>query len=114
MKDSSTWPAVRLLQGTAYAVIILWGVRAASPVLGPLLLGLLLAFALVPFPRWLMRRFKFPKSAAIAVTAATVVASGLFLAFSLDLATVVIEVKLPVYEQRLGSVYEQAENVMSA
>ncbi|MGA9495478.1 MAG: AI-2E family transporter [Terriglobales bacterium] len=107
-------PTLQFLLGGACTVIILCGVRAAAPVLGPVLLGLLLAYALVPFPRWLIRRFRFPKSAAIAVTAAAVVASGLFLAFSMDLATVLIEVKLPVYEQRLSSVYEQAENVMSA
>ena len=106
-------PTLQFLLGSACTVIILCGVRAAAPVLGPVLLGLLLAYALVPFPRWLIRRFKFPKSAAIAVTTAAVIASGLFIAFSLNLATVVIEVKLPVYEQRLGSVYEQAENVMS-
>ncbi|MFY9845916.1 MAG: AI-2E family transporter [Terriglobales bacterium] len=107
-------PTLQFLLGGACTVIILCGVRAAAPVLGPVLLGLLLAYALVPFPRWLIRRFRFPKGAAIAVTAAAVIASGLFLAFSMDLATVLIEVKLPVYEQRLGSVYEQAENVMSA
>ena len=105
---------LRFLQGAAYTVIILWAVRAASPVLGPLLLGLLLAYALVPVPRWLMRRFKFPKSAAIAITAVAVVASGLFLVFSLDLATERIKEELPIYEQHLASLHEQIAVSMSA
>jgi predicted PurR-regulated permease PerM len=105
---------LRFLLGAACTVIILCGVRAAAPVLGPLLLGLLLAYALVPFPRWLIRRFKFPKSAAIAITAAAVVASALFLAFSLNLATVRIEEKLPVYQQHLTSLHDQVETFTSA
>jgi len=105
---------LRFLQGAACTIIILWAVRAASDVLGPLLLGLLLAYAVVPFPKWLMRRFKFPKSAAIAITAVAIVASALFLAFSLELASVRVEEKLPVYEERLSSNYEQVEVFMSA
>jgi len=114
MTHGSTSPMLRFLQGAACTVIILWAVRAASDVLGPLLLGLLLAYAVVPFPRWLMRRFKFPKSAAIAITAVAIVASALFLAFSLDLASVRVQEKLPVYEERLSSNYEQVEVFMSA
>src|SRR5208282_5866053 len=114
VKDSAPSPILRLLQGAAYTVIILWGIRAASPVLGPLLLGLLLAYALVPFPKWLMRRFKFKKPAAIAMTAVAVAGLGLYLLLTLDLATVRIAAKLPVYEQRLASLYEQVTVYMTA
>ena len=114
LKDSSPSPILRFLHGAACTVIILWGVRAASSVLGPLLLGLLLAYAILPFPKWLMRRFKFSKSAAIAMTAVAVAASGLYLVFSLDLATVRIATKLPIYEQHLASLYQQVTVFMSA
>ena len=114
MRDGSTSPMLRFLQGAACTVIVLWGVKAASPVLGPLLLGLLLAYAVVPFPKWLMRRFKFPKSAAIAMTGAVVVASVLCLMLSLDLATVRIKETLPIYEQHLASLHEQVAVSMSA
>jgi AI-2 transport protein TqsA len=114
VKDSSPSPILRFLHGAACTVIILWGVRAASPLLGPLLLGLLLAYAIVPFPKWLMRRFKFPKSAAIAMTAVAVVASELYLVFALDLATARIAGKLPIYEQHLASLYQQVTLFMSA
>ncbi len=112
--ESPTSPMLRFLLGAACTVIILAGVRAAAPVLGPLLLSLLVAYALVPFPRWLIRRFKFPKGVAIAMTAGAIVAVGLFLAFSLNLAGVRIEEKLPIYEQRLTSVYDQGETFTSA
>jgi len=114
MRDGSTSPMLRFLQGAACTVIVLWGVKAASPVLGPLLLGLLLAYAVVSFPKWLMRRFKFPKSAAIAMTGAVVVASVLCLMLSLDLASVRIKETLPIYEQHLASLHEQVAVSMSA
>jgi len=84
MKDSSPSPFLRFLQGAAWTVIILWGIRTASPVLGPLLLGLLLAYAVVPFPKWLMKRFKFREGTAIATTAVAVAAAGLYLVVALD------------------------------
>ena len=113
MRDGSTSPMLRFLQGAACTLVILWGVRAASPVLGPLLLGLLLAYALVPFPRWLMRRFKLPKGAAIAMTAVVVVASGIVLLLFLELATVRIKETLPIYEQHLATLHEQVAVSMS-
>jgi AI-2 transport protein TqsA len=114
MKGSSPSPMLRLLQGAACTVVILWGVRAASPVLGPLLLGLLLAYAVVPFPKWLMQRFKLGKSAAIAMTAVAVAAFGLYLLLSLDLATLRIAAKIPIYEQHLASLYDQIAVFMNA
>jgi len=114
MKDSSPHPILRMLLGAACIVIILSGVRAASAVLGPLLLSLLLAYAAVPFPKWLMLRFKLRKSAAIALTAVAVVAFGLYLLLSLDLATIRIAAKLPIYEARLASLYQQIDAFLDA
>ncbi len=114
MKDDSPFPFLRLLLGAACVVIIMGGIRAASAILGPLLLGLLLAFAIVPFPKWLMVRFKFRKSAAIAMTAVAVGVCGLYLVFALDLATVRVAAKLPIYEQHLASLYQQIAEFMNA
>jgi len=114
VKDNAQPAILRLLIGGACTVIILWGIRTVSPVLGPLLLGLLLAYAAVPFPKWLIKRFKFRKSAAIAMTAVGVVALVLYLLLSLDLATVRISAKLPIYEQRLAELYEQQAAYLNA
>src|SRR5271154_5606940 len=109
MKDSSPYPMLRILLGAACTVIILAGVRAASSVLGPLLLSLLLAYAAVPFPKWLMQRFKLRKTAAILLTAVAVAAFGLYLLLALDLATIRIAAKLPIYEERLANLYQQVD-----
>jgi AI-2 transport protein TqsA len=107
VKDNSFSPTLRFLLGAACIIIILWGIKAASEILGPLLLSLVLAYAVVPFPNWLMQRFKFTKGAAIAVTAAAVLAFVLFLLVPLDLAAGRLTGKLPTYEQRLAGLYEQ-------
>src|SRR5271168_2625672 len=95
MKDRSPHPMLRMLLGAACIVIIVAGVRATSAVLGPLLLSLLIAYAVVPFPKWLMLRFKLRKSAAIALTVVAVLAFGLYLQLALDLATMRIAARLP-------------------
>src|SRR5271168_4862658 len=114
MKDRSPHPMLRMLLGAACIVIIVAGVRATSAVLGPLLLSLLIAYAVVPFPKWLMLRFKLRKSAAIALTAVAVVAFGLYLVLALDLATIRIAAKLPIYEERLANLYQQIAVYMDA
>jgi len=61
-----------------------------------------------------MQRFKIRKSAAIVMTAVAVGAFGLYLLLALDLATVRIAAKLPIYEQHLASLYEQIAIFMNA
>jgi AI-2 transport protein TqsA len=114
MKDTAPYPMLRIVLGAAGTVIILAGVKAASAVLAPLLLSLLLAYAAVPFPKWLMRRFKLRKSAAIVLTAVAVAAFGLYLLLALDLATIRIAAKLPIYEERLANLYQQIDGYLNA
>jgi AI-2 transport protein TqsA len=114
MNGSAPSPIQRFLQVSACAVIVLWGVRTASAVLGPLLLGLLLAYAVVPFPEWLIRRFKFGKTTAIALTAVGVVSLGLYVLFAVDFGAVRVAAKLPAYEQHLIILYERISVFMNA
>src|SRR5271170_1285463 len=114
MKDTAPYPMLRFVLGIACTVIILAGVKTASVVLAPLLVSLLLAYAAVPFPKWLMRRFKLRKSAAIVLTAVAVAAFGLYLLLALDLATLRIAAKLPIYEERLAYLYQQIDVYLSA
>jgi AI-2 transport protein TqsA len=114
MNANSTTPLLRFLLGAACVVIVMGGIRATSAILGPLLLGLLLAYAVVQFPKWIMRRFKFSKSRAILLTGVAAFAIGLFLLFALDLATLRIAQKLPAYERRLAELYGQATVTMNA
>jgi AI-2 transport protein TqsA len=114
MKGIPSQPILPILQVVACSIIILWGVRAASPILGPLLLSLLLAYAVVPFPKWLMLRFEIHESAAIVMTAVAVVAFGLYILLPLDLAAIRIAAKLPIYERRLAELYDQVTVFMNA
>ncbi|MGA7855066.1 MAG: AI-2E family transporter [Candidatus Acidiferrales bacterium] len=111
---SAISPSLRLLLGAACAVIVMGGMRAASPILGPLLLGLLLAYAVLPFPNWIMRRFKVSKSVALALTAAAVLAFVVYMLVALDFASLRIAAKLPTYQERLASLYERITIFMSA
>jgi hypothetical protein len=47
MNDSSLTPILRILLAAACTVIVIAGIRAASGILAPLLLGLLIAYAAV-------------------------------------------------------------------
>jgi AI-2 transport protein TqsA len=114
VNDNSPPPLLRFLLGAACVVIILGGIRAGSALFGPLLLGLLLAYAVVPFPKWLMRRFKISKSVAIALMGVAALAAVVYLVFALDLATIRISQRMPIYEQRSASLYEQLTVFMNA
>ena len=46
----------------------MWGTKAASHMILVLPLSLLLAYVVVPLPRWLIRRYELSTSAAIGVT----------------------------------------------
>jgi AI-2 transport protein TqsA len=107
-------PILRILLGAACVVIVMAGIRATAPILGPLLLGLLLAYSVVPFPKWLMHRFKLSKNWAMVWTAAAALAFGVYILVTLDVATVLISEKLPTYEQHLASLYAQLVAFMSA
>ena len=61
-----------------------------------------------------MRRLKLSKNAAIAMTAVAAGAFTLYLVLAVDVATVRIAAKLPVYEQRLASLYDQIAGFMNA
>ena len=114
MKDTSPFPLARLLQGAACTVIILWGVWASSELLGPLLLGLFLAYIAAPFPRWLMHRFHLSKATATAGTAVVLAAAGLFAVFTVEVGVARLAARLPVYEQSLTALNEQVQLFLGA
>ncbi len=114
MKDNSQLPLLPLLQGTACIVIILWGVRVLSDILAPLLLGLLLAYAVAPFPKWLMHRFKLSKAGATGIIAVVLSATGLLAVLALELGVARLTIRLPIYGQRLAGLCEQVTVFLSA
>lgn len=104
---------VRSLQVAACIVIILWGIRTTSSVLGPLLLGLMLAYAVVPFPTWMMHRFKISKRRATTLTAVALTASGLVALFTLQVGISRLAARVPLFEQHWAVLYDQITLLIS-
>lgn len=114
MKSSSpSLSNLHPLQIGACVVILLWGIKTLSSVLGPLLLGLMLAYAVVPFPIWLMERFKLSKSRATTVTAIALVAAGVPALFALELSIGRLAARMPVYEEHLTGLFNQITVLIS-
>ena len=105
---------LRLLEVSAYVVIVAWGIRAASEILSVVLLSLFLAFVYLPLPKWLIRRFHLRK--ALAVSLGVVFVALLYLIFSVGLfeAGFKMRERLPIYEEHLASLYHQLVVFLSA
>ena len=114
ISDNPAPPLLRVLLGAACAVIILWGVRAFSEILGPLLLGVNLAWAVAPFPQWLMRRFRLSTGRAAAVMAVTLGATMVLTLVAVERGIARLATQLPVYQQGLTSLYEQVSRSLSS
>ena len=99
--------AIQTLKIGACVVIIAWGMRTASHVISIVLLSLLLAYAILPFPLWLVRRFQVPKSVALSFTVLLVVAFYCVLTFTLVKTGLQMSAKLPVYELRVHDLHQQ-------
>ena len=104
----------RFLQSAAYAVIVAWGIRAASHILSVVLIALLLAYVIRPLPDWLMHRFRFRKSLALVLTAVFVALIDFAISVVLIEAAAQLQTKLPIYEQRITSLDNQFGTFLSA
>jgi predicted PurR-regulated permease PerM len=69
-------PAASKLQRAAYAVVVIWGIAKAGPLLVPLSVSALLAFLVAPLARAL-RRARLPEWAAVVLSALALPVAGL-------------------------------------
>jgi len=106
--------ALRFLEVSAYVVIVAWGIRTASEILSIVLLSLFLAFAYLPLPELLMRRFHLRKGLAISLGLAFVALLYLTLFVGLFEVSFKMRERLPIYEQHLASLYHQLVDFLSA
>jgi len=74
----------------------------------------MLAYAVLPFPVWLMKRFRLPKSKATVVTAAVLAGASLMVAFCLEFGIARLMTRMPLYEQNLAGLHEQVAAFLSA
>ena len=105
---------LRLLEVSAYVVIVAWGIRAASEILSVVLLSLFWAFVYLPLPKWLIRRFHLRKDVAISLGVVFVALLYLLFSVGLFVAGFKMRERLPIYEEHLASLYHQLVVFLSA
>ncbi|MGB2625332.1 MAG: AI-2E family transporter [Candidatus Acidiferrum sp.] len=105
--------AIQAVKIAACVVIVAWGIRTASHVLSIVLLSLLLTYAILPFPMWLTRRFRFPKSVALGCTVLLLIAFYCVLTFALVKTGFQMSARLPIYEQRIENLHVQIAGFLS-
>lgn len=114
MNDRSASALARLLTKAACIVIISYGIMAASHLLSIVLLALLFAYSLLPLPRWMMRRFRLRRSAALALTVGLLGTLQLALIFLLYAKSTSMRERLPVYQERVKDLYQHATQFLNA
>jgi AI-2 transport protein TqsA len=106
--------AGRLLKAAAYIVVVAWGITAASHILYLSLVALLFAYVFLPFPKWLMHRFRLSQSLAIALTVVLWATIWFVIWVALFHAGHHLMAKLPIYEERIRSLEGQVAVFLSA
>ncbi len=107
-------PTLRSLQGAACLVVILWGIRSASDLVGLILLGLLLACVFLPLPEWLMQRFHLGKYPAIGLTVASLGTLSLVTVLYLYERIFHLRAMLPTYQEHFTILYGKALLLLNA
>jgi AI-2 transport protein TqsA len=104
----------RVLQAAAYVVLVAWGIRETSHILNLVLIALLAAYVFLPFPQWLMHRFRLRQSLAITLTAILWAGIWIVTSFALFEAGHRLMAELPIYEERISSLYGRVTVFLSA
>jgi len=114
MNENSYSRLLRQLITAACVVIIAMGIRTASHLITVVLIALLLAYCVAPFPRWLIRRFAVTKGWAVALTLALWIVIQVALSLELGETVIHMRLKLPVYEEHLRIVVGHVEAFVRA
>lgn len=105
VRRSPAW----LLVSLAALAIVLYGMKHAQSILGPILLAMFIVMGLSPVLGWLKRR-RVPPWAAIALVMLLFVVIGLLIGGILASSLSQVNTKLPVYQQNLGEMYSDLES----
>lgn len=100
-------PLLRFLLAGACVVVILAGIKAVAPILSTFLIAGLLAQALSPIMRWLMRH-GVARGLAIAITLLLVLVGGALVIALVAVSITELSHRIPTYGQNLGALRDQA------
>ena len=106
MNDRLRSQTLPYLQGTAYLVVILWGIREASAILVPVLSSLLIAYGFLPLANWFVKRFEIGERTALELVSALVGALILGNVLLIYWGLAEIRVRLPIYQEHFVSLYQ--------
>ncbi len=112
MTASGVSPFTRLLLAAASIVAILAGMRAASTILAPMMLALLISIAWTPGSLWLQRHGWRPSIAALTGIVLGVLILGLF-GVLVWLSLLQLQQKLPTYQVRIAELQVQLRAMMA-
>lgn len=105
-------PFSRLMVTVGGAVLLLAGMRAASPVIGPVVIALLLTIAWNPASNWLQRRGWNPTVAALmGIVLSVVLIALLVLLIATSLSQ--LQEKLPEYQPRIDAIRRSVEPLLA-
>ena len=105
-------PLFRLLLTIASAVVVLGGMRAATPVIGPVAIALLITIAWSPASQWLQRRGWPPILAALTGTLVGIVVIAL-LVLLIWSSLLQLQDNIPEYEPRVAALRESLGGLLS-
>ncbi len=114
MDERSFSNVQRFFVASAAVVVLLYGIRAAAPILNPFLLAIVLAFSVVPIPNWFVHRFKVRKSVAILLTLAVVLTVGLALLLGVGEAALRLKAQLPAYHERFAALHQDVASLIES
>src|SRR5512141_2324987 len=95
----------RFLLTLAGAVAVLAGMRAAAPIIGPVLIALIITIAWSPGSEWLRKRGWHPSAAALAGIALGIIGVVLFIALVWS-SLIQLQEKLPGYQPRIEALQQ--------
>ncbi len=105
-------PILRILIGGACIVIILAGIRAASSIVGTMLLSVVLAMSITPVVNFLIDK-GVKRSLALLITIIVILVFGVLLISILGSSTVELARVLPTYESRLDQLVKSGTEFLA-
>jgi len=114
MSNHLTSRSIRLLLGATCIVIISWGIKAAADVLSLVLFGLLLAYSVLPFLKWMMQQFHLGRTVALGYAVGLMGTLGAVLVFLLYHDMAGMKQKLPSYEEHARNLYQHVAAFLQA
>jgi AI-2 transport protein TqsA len=110
--ETSLTPFSRLIITIASAFAILAGLRAAAPVIGPVVVALLITIAWSPGSAWLRRKGWHPIVAALTGIVLGIIAIGLFVVLAWT-SLLQLQEKLPDYQPRVAALRDSIETLLT-